>query len=118
MYGERLPVTVRRSAQPRLRNSLSLSLSEPTILSRRDSHRTPHWKNKKFIEAPGPWISYFSLGNKSLFLISLVHVLGAKGEGGPKQNAQVQKALFLSAPAALFELVHFVGARRRFPAYS
>ena len=38
------------------------------------------------------------------------------GGGGFKQNAQVQKALFLSAPAALFELVHFVGARRRFPA--
>ena len=40
-----------------------------------------------------------------------------RGRRGSKQNAQVQKALFLSAPAALFELVHFVGARRRFPAY-
>ena len=43
---------------------------------------------------------------------------GRWGEGeGSKQNAQVQKALFLSAPAALFELVHFVGARRLSPAH-
>jgi hypothetical protein len=84
------------------------------ILSHPDEIKDKHPEAMIFMISGGQKASNEMTAGGHLSGIWGVYEKGRGGRGGggfSKQNAQVQKALFLSAPAALFEIVHFVGAR-------